>query len=168
LSSLFLRRIHRERDSCYPGFDTRRGWLREDGCGLCAGRPPVCYEYCCDRIRQAQPSEVHLYVLNVLCCLVSFLGKRSCWGKHLVEITEARDFARLSLAGFQKRLVVVRNALTMIQRFYIGACSPAEALPVFSRILPIPLSVCPAGLDDAPAWHSHQALEQTVAAANPQ
>jgi len=51
----------------YPprtGYSEADGWLTESGCALTVGRAPVCYEFLCDRILNADINQTAFYVLR--------------------------------------------------------------------------------------------------------
>ena len=71
--------------------NTQKAWLSEAGCRLSIGRPPVCYEFLCANILDAQQTGMHRYAMIVLSKLVSHIGKRALGPRHLIEIMDPAD-----------------------------------------------------------------------------
>jgi hypothetical protein len=91
LESPFLARV-RARFASSAHFDADVGWLTPAGCGLAAGRPPVCYEFLCRAIVEAQPSHQHLEVLNALTMLLTHAGRNALGRRHLVALENLDRF----------------------------------------------------------------------------
>ena len=67
-------------------YSTRKAWLNEAGCKLSVGRPPVCYEFLCSNILEAQQPGMHRYAMIVLSKLMSHIGKRALGSRHLIAL----------------------------------------------------------------------------------
>lgn len=86
-------------------FSHTHGWLGRRGCTLVAGRPPVCYEFICRPIVDGvagDPSRLH--ALLVASMVVTHVGKKAFGGRHVVEITDPADLARIDPERFLRRL----------------------------------------------------------------
>jgi hypothetical protein len=125
----------------HTAYTAEHGWLTSTGCALSAGRPPVCYEFNCNKIIDAQPDDNHRYILQVLSNLIPHIGKRALGQRHLVEIMDAAKLKRVKITRFRKRLAEARRALQIIQS--IGQKGfPADPIPdELSKIVPLPRSL---------------------------
>jgi hypothetical protein len=121
-------------------YNDRCGWLAPTGCALTAGRPPVCYQFNCQKIWDALPDDTHRYLLGVLSELVPHVGKRALGSRHLVEIMDVTALERVDIDRFRKRLTEARNALKAIQSFAVNRRLPAAALAALKKIKPMPTS----------------------------
>jgi len=96
-------------------FSTQKVWLNETGCKLSVGRPPVCYEFLCDTILEAQQTGMHRYAMIVLSKLISHIGKRALGSRHLIEVMDPADLKKVRYLRFEKRLSEARNAFNVVQ-----------------------------------------------------
>ncbi len=119
-------------------FSDERGWLAPTGCALSAGRPPVCYQFNCNKIIDGLPTDQYRYLFKVLSNLVPYIGKRSLGTRHLVEIMDPAQLRKVSLKRFGRRLNEARDALHVIQSFKEPDFSKASSLAALSRVVPIP------------------------------
>ena len=121
-----------------PAYSASRGWLSSSGCALSNGRPPVCYQFNCDKIIDGLPTDQHRYFFKVLSNLVPYIGKRSLGTRHLVEIMDPAQLRKVSLKRFRKRLNTARDALHVIQSAKESDFSKASSLAALSRVVPLP------------------------------
>ncbi len=117
-----------------------RGWLNETGCNLTVGRPPVCYEFLCDRILDSQPPGLQHYATIVLAKLVSHIGKRALGPRHLIEIMDPVKLRQVKFSRFEKRLSEALCALEIIQSIFSGDKLDGDALEILSKIHGAPMS----------------------------
>ncbi|MFZ1985483.1 MAG: hypothetical protein WAU91_13780 [Desulfatitalea sp.] len=89
-------------------FDAVTGWLTPAGCGLAAGRPPVCYEFLCRAIVEAQPTRHQLEALETLAMLLTHAGRNAFGRRHLVAL---EDLHRLNSRRLWKQLMQARSVL---------------------------------------------------------
>ena len=122
-------------------YSAQRGWLTSSGCALSAGRPPVCYQFNCDKIIDALPDDLNRYLARVLSNLVPHIGKRALGNRHLVEIMDPVRLDKVKYSRFSKRLGEARKALQVIQSLKRSGFLPASARAVLSKISPIPPSL---------------------------
>ena len=115
-----------------------RGWLTASGCALSTGRPPVCYQFNCNKILDALPDDQHRYIFQVLSNLIPHIGKRALGQRHLVEITDRTLLGKVKPERFCRRLDEARHALHVIQSFYKPEFKKASSLAALSKIIPIP------------------------------
>ena len=115
-------------------YSTRKAWLNEAGCKLSVGRPPVCYEFLCSNILEAQQPGMHRYAMIVLSKLMSHIGKRALGSRHLIEVMDPADLKKVRYSRFQKRLSEARNAFDALQLFFRGHKLENDALQVLSKI----------------------------------
>ena len=104
LESFWLRRVWRSCGHTYSQYDASRGWLLSDGCRLTAGRPPVCYEYLCDRILGELSDTPQLGHLRELCGLISSVGRKALGGGHLVTLSSDQVLTRFDPARMRKKV----------------------------------------------------------------
>lgn len=116
MESPFLTLV-RERFSVHAKWDSGNGWLTSKGCGLAAGRPPVCYEFICTPISKAQRSTYHSKALDHLAMLMTRAGKKACGRRHLVEIDQLE---RLNLQRLSIQLSQAEEALARLAAFWEG------------------------------------------------
>jgi len=117
------------------------GWLTSSGCALSAGRPPVCYQFNCDKIIDALPDNLNRYLARVLSDLVPHIGKRALGDRHLAEIMDPAQLKKVKHGRFGKRLGEARNALQVIQSYKRHGFLPASARTILSKIAPFPPSL---------------------------
>ncbi|MBI5551546.1 MAG: hypothetical protein HY911_08565 [Desulfobacterales bacterium] len=112
LDSPFLAEVRRR---FAPGtrWDAALGWLTPTGCGLVAGRPPVCYEFLCRTILDAQPSPQARFRLEALAVLLTDAGRRAAGQGHLVEMT---DLDRINAGRLTKQLAQARSFLDDLRK----------------------------------------------------
>ncbi len=122
-------------------FSPEQGWLTSAGCALIVGRPPVCYQFSCNKIVEALPDHHHRYHFQVLSELIPHIGKRALGSRHLVEIMDPGRLQKVKLERFEKRQRQAWHALNAI-RYLSGAGRPPAAIPAdLARIVPKPVSL---------------------------
>ena len=114
--------------------NTQKAWLSEAGCRLSVGRPPVCYEFLCANILDAQQTGMHRYAMIVLSKLVSHIGKKALGSRHLIEVMDPADLKKVRYSRFKKRLSEARNAFDVVQLFLSGDKLENDALKVLLKI----------------------------------
>lgn len=117
-------------------FSKGAGWLGATGCKLFVGRPPVCYEFMCNAILDAQPTAAHEYVTQILSKLISHIGKNAAGGSHIVEIMSASKLQRIKIARFNKKLGEAKEAYLAVLFFLQHNFLKATSLPALSKIHP--------------------------------
>jgi hypothetical protein len=119
-------------------FNHASGWLRETGCNLVAGRPPVCYEFLCRSISEAVSYDSrHRHALLVTSMVITHVGKKAINGRHLVEATQTADLKRIRLERFLTRLEEAETAFRLATDILDGR--PAGANPgTLARIVSPP------------------------------
>ena len=115
-------------------YGTQQDWLSEAGCKLSVGRPPVCYEFLCSNILDAQQPGMQRYAMIVLSKLMSHIGKRALGSRHLIEVMDPADLKKVRYSRFQKRLSEARNAFDALQLFFSGHKLENDAMKVLSKI----------------------------------
>jgi hypothetical protein len=111
LESPFLAHV-RARFAPSAHFDAVVGWLTPAGCGLAAGRPPVCYEFLCRAIMEAQPTRQHLSALENLAMLLARAGRNAFGHRHLVAL---ENLNRFNSRRLWKQLMQARSVLEELQ-----------------------------------------------------
>lgn len=117
-------------------FSTGAGWLAATGCTLFFGRPPVCYEFICNTILDAQPTIAHEYVAQILSKLISYIGKNAVGGSHIVEIMSESKLQRINITRFKKRLGEAGEAYLAVLFFLKHNFLKANSLQALSKIHP--------------------------------
>ena len=140
IDSAFLNRLNAKNRQNMV-FSAQRGWLTPSGCALAAGRPPVCYQFNCDKIIDTLPDDLNRYLVRVLSNLVPHIGKRALGNRHLVEIMDPDQLEKVKYSRFSKRLGEARQALQIIQSLRRTGSVPASYRAVLSKISPIPQSL---------------------------
>lgn len=110
LESPFLAAV-RNRFAPAALWDPAAGWLTPTGCGLAAGRPPVCYEFLCGPILTAQTNVQPLSALKRLSMLITAAGRRARGNHHLVELS---DLSRINPMRLLAQLDRSQAALTRL------------------------------------------------------
>jgi len=123
-----------QKHSPHISFNTQKDWLSQTGCKLSVGRPPVCYEFLCGNILDAQQTGIQRYAMIILSKLISHLGKRALGPRHLIEVMEPADLKKTRYSRFEKRLSEARNAFDVLQLFFSGHNFSNNALRVLSKI----------------------------------
>ena len=86
-------------------YDDDTGWLSSYGCNLIGGRPPVCYEFYCDRILGAIPGGNYSRCLNNISKLPSLIGKNALGNGHLVTLSSKEILSFLNFDRLRNRIV---------------------------------------------------------------
>jgi hypothetical protein len=123
-----------QKHSHHISFNTQKDWLSQTGCKLSVGRPPVCYEFLCGNILDAQQTGMQRYAMIILSKLISHIGKRALGPRHLIEVMEPADLKKTRYSRFEKRLSEARNAFDVVQLFFRGDKLEDDALKVLSKI----------------------------------
>ena len=124
-------------------YSVERGWLTPNGCALVCGRPPVCYQFNCQKITAALPDDARRHLMKVLSNLVPHAGRRALGGRHIVEIMDTAGLAQVKITRFRQRLAEARQAFEVIQDFKMNGCLPPSSRAVWSKIAPEPLFPAP-------------------------
>jgi hypothetical protein len=86
-------------------YDNDAGWLSSYGCNLTGGRPPVCYEFYCDRILGVIPGGTYSSCLNKASKLISLMGKNALGNRHLVTLSSKEILSVLNFNRLRNRIV---------------------------------------------------------------
>jgi hypothetical protein len=119
-------------------FSDSEGWLTKTGCALTIGRPPVCYEFLCDRILDARPTLLYRYAMDILSKLMSHVGQKAVGCSHLVEILDPSDLSAINSDSFDQRLAEARAALQVVKSILADKPLPENAAGHLSRISRLP------------------------------
>lgn len=125
------------------------GWLTESGCALTVGRPPVCYEFLCDRIVHAGMSPLASHVLKVSSHLMTHAGRFAPGRRHVVELTQIEELRKLKFARFRKRLAESETAFALIRSFQNKKPIPDNGRAVLAAIIKPPNRRPPRARPDA-------------------
>ena len=94
-------------------YDDSIGWLLSDGCRLAAGRPPVCYEYLCNKIIDGIPNDT-LYHLKEVSMQLSSAGKKALGNRHLITLTSEQIMTRMNIRKLRRQIT---NSLHLVQKY---------------------------------------------------
>ena len=125
LESPFLQKV-RNRFAPSATWDSKTGWLREDGCGLAAGRPPVCHEFICRWISERQPDEAHRRALQQLGMILTQAGKNAFGKRQLVELN---DLERLNYNRLARQLAQGYSVLSRLDGFWHAGGQDLDGTP---------------------------------------
>ena len=114
--------------------NTQKVWLGEAGCKLAVGRPPVCYEFLCGSILEAQQPGIERYAMIVLSKLISYIGKRALGSRHLIEIMDPAKLKKVRYTRFEKRMTEARAAFEVVQLVFRNNELEDDGFKVLSRI----------------------------------
>lgn len=112
LESPFLTQV-RQQFAAAAAWNDATGWLTPTGCGLPAGRPPVCYEFICAPIAGSQASAGHAQALDELAMLISRAGRAARGRRHLVELDA---LARLNLQRLASQFAAAGKIMDSLER----------------------------------------------------
>jgi hypothetical protein len=137
ISSPFLDRVRRHfaPDAVY---DAVHGWLTPVGCALPVGRPPVCYQFICRTILDAQSTAQSRYAIAILSNLVGHAGKKALGRKHVVELEAAAQLKRINLSRIEKQLEEAVNAFSLVRAYFNGEIAELSPLPFLMKISTAP------------------------------
>jgi len=140
IDSPFLSRLH----ACYSPkgvFSPEMGWLIKTGCALSLGRPPICYQFLCEKIIEAQATDEQRYLLNVFSNLINHVGKRALGHRHLVAIMDSDQLDQLDYNRFAGRLNEAKRAFELLRTCWEQNTIDKRALKVFAIIVPPPSAI---------------------------
>ncbi len=121
LESPFLARVRLQAGQ-NPQWHPERGWLGNRGCTLRAGRPPVCYAFCCNTILAAQPTAFDRYAVDLLAMLMTFAGRRARGDRHLVELG---NLSALNIRRITHQLQTADRVLDQLLRYWSAGDAPS-------------------------------------------
>ena len=97
-------------------YDDSKGWLLSEGCRLISGRPPVCYEYLCNKMLMKMPEGVQLDNLKAISALPAFAGKNALGNKHLVTLTSEQILTRMKFIKLRRQIAKSLNLFKQYER----------------------------------------------------
>ena len=130
LASPFLSKLHQKEDL----FSDRYGFLTEIGCGLEIGRPPICYEFFCGDLLEAQPDDLHREAIRSLGLLPTYAGKNASGNIHLTEIRDENTLKNVDLRPMEKQMQFALEVLNSIQTFYREGALPEHSRKALHQI----------------------------------
>jgi len=104
VSSYWLRIIWTLRGNDISNYDEEKGWTSPYGCHLTAGRPPVCYDFLCNRILEENPMGTYVASLIKICKLPGWMGKNALGTRHLVTLSSKEVFSILNFNRLRNRI----------------------------------------------------------------
>lgn len=130
LESPFLQLLHQK-----TGLESDAyGFLTETGCSLPVGRPPICYEFFCEELLDAQPDDLHRRLLRILGALPTHAGQSAYGEAHLVEIMKEEALDHLAFQRLERQMQESFQALEILQAFFNEGTLPEDADRVLKRI----------------------------------
>ncbi len=114
LESPFLCLLHKRNDLESDAY----GFLTETGCALKIGRPPICYEFFCEELLEAQPDDQHRDLLKILGRLPTHAGQNAHGEAHWVEVTQKEELEHLAFQRLEKQMQECFQALEILRSFF--------------------------------------------------
>jgi hypothetical protein len=133
LTSPFLRRL-RQRFAPDAVYHDGRGWLAPTGCALPVGRPPVCHQFFCRTILDAQPTAQSRYAVAILSNLIGHAGKKALGHKHVVELEYASQLRCVNLSRFARQLNEAAEAFSLVRAYLDGEIAELSPSPALMKI----------------------------------
>ena len=103
LDSYWLRMTRKLSGHNQSQYDDNTGWLLSDGCRLATGRPPVCYEYLCNRIIADIPDD-SLGAVKEVSRLLSSAGKNALGNRHLITLSSDQILNRMNFRKLRRQI----------------------------------------------------------------
>jgi len=150
ISSPFLDRLRRHFVP-HAVYDAAHGWLTPTGCALPVGRPPVCYQFFCRTIQDAQPTAQSRYAIAIVSNLVGHVGKKACGHKHIVELEDASQLKHIHLSRFEKQLDEATGAFDLVRAYLDGQIAELNPSLILMKISTVPAGLLPKRSCHAPA-----------------
>ena len=109
VESAWLRIVRKQGGDETSRFNRSTGWLTSKGCSLQAGRPPLCYEFCCERITDHFRKEANLDPILAISKLPSTAGQNALGKRHLVALEEDEILHKLDFNRIRRKIAVARK-----------------------------------------------------------
>ena len=116
LHSFWLRMTWQLQGYTSAQYDDSKGWLLSEGCRLISGRPPVCYEYLCNKMLGEMSEGVQLDNLKAISALPAFAGKNALGNKHLVTLTSEQILTRMKFIKLRRQIAKSLNLFKQYER----------------------------------------------------
>lgn len=94
IDSYWLNLVWQTHGHDISSYDKQNGWFTSKGCQLFAGRPPVCYEYFCNKILNVLRKGPYKQHLKEISSLISLAGKNALGNKHLITLSKEQILYR--------------------------------------------------------------------------
>jgi len=109
VESAWLRIVREQEGSKISQFSRTTGWLSSKGCRLQAGRPPLCYEFFCERISDHFRKEAILDSILAISKLPSTAGQSALGKRHLVTLDDDEIHNKLDFNRLRKKIGLARR-----------------------------------------------------------
>jgi len=109
-SSYWLRLVRTVESHSLVQFDETRGWLTSNGCRISVGRPPLCYEFLCDKIFENIPPGSFSRAFKELSKLLSSAGKNAWGTRHLVTLSSRAILNKLNFKKIETRIAAATES----------------------------------------------------------
>jgi hypothetical protein len=123
VSSYWLRLVRAVEDHSPVQFDDNRGWLTPKDCRISAGRPPLCYEFLCDKIFENIPLGSFSRSLKEISKLLSSAGKYALGNRHLVTLSSKAISTRLNFKKVEDRIAAATESFKRYKKELIRETS---------------------------------------------
>ncbi len=120
VSSYWLRLVRTVENHNLVQFDENRGWLASNGCRISAGRPPLCYEFLCDKIFENTHPGSFSRSFKELSKLLSLAGKNALGNRHLVTLSSKAISTRLNFIKLEARIAAATESFKRYKKDLIG------------------------------------------------
>ncbi|MFH2125823.1 MAG: hypothetical protein ABIK12_04865 [Pseudomonadota bacterium] len=98
-------------------YDEVNGWLSLHGCLLHTGRPPVCYEFVCDKILMIVSKKPFWNCFKSLTMLLTYVGENALGNEHLITLSRRQIFTKIKLAKLEKQIVKANDLYREYEKF---------------------------------------------------
>ncbi len=109
IESAWLRIVRNQGGDGTSRFSRSTGWLSSKGCRLKAGRPPLCYEFFCERGTDHFRKEDILDPILAISKLPSMAGQNALGKRHLVTLEEEEILHKLNFNRLRKKIALARK-----------------------------------------------------------
>ena len=116
LHSFWLRMTWQLQGYTSAQYDDSKGWLLSEGCRLISGRPPVCYEYLCNKMLGEMSEGVQLDNLKAISALPAVAGKNALGNKHLVTLSAEQISERMNFIKLRRQIAKSLNLFKQYER----------------------------------------------------
>ena len=97
-------------------YDHHEGWLSSNGCVLVAGRPPFCYAFMCNKIREHVTKRFYLSYLQTVSNLPSFVGDNAIGSRHLITLSSDEIKFRVNFSRLGKRVAKCHEIFALCEK----------------------------------------------------
>ena len=120
IHSDWLRLVREVGNHSFDQFDETRGWLTPNGCRLSAGRPPLCYEFLCEKILENITPGPFSSSFKELSKLLSMAGKNALGTRHLVTLSSRAISIKLNFNRIEAKIAAATESFIRLKKELIS------------------------------------------------